>query len=84
MLGETIKVIGYVSLTVGEVRREFLPKARQRNMPNLQPIFLAGQLAIYQRWQGPIIRVGASGSHFWPSPIQRGHFRGGFIRNLHF
>jgi len=49
---ETSKVVGYVSLTVGEVRREFLPKARQRNMPDPIPIFLLGQLAIDQRWQG--------------------------------
>jgi len=49
---ETGKIIGYVSLTVGEVRREFLPKSRQRNMPDPVPVFLLGQLAVDQGWQG--------------------------------
>lgn len=47
-----IGIAGYVSLAVGEVRREFLPKARQRNMPDPAPVFLLGQLAVDRRWQG--------------------------------
>ena len=49
---ETDKIVGYVSLTVGEVRREFLPKSRQRNMPDPIPVFLLGQLAVDLDWQG--------------------------------
>lgn len=49
---ETSAIAGYVSLAVGEVQREFLPKARQRNMPDPVPIFLLGQLAVDRRWQG--------------------------------
>jgi len=49
---DTGAIAGYVSLAVGEVRREFLPKSRQRNMPDPIPVFLLGQLAIDLRWQG--------------------------------
>lgn len=48
----TANVAGYVSLAVGEIRREFLPKSRQRNMPDPIPVFLLGQLAVDLRWQG--------------------------------
>ena len=49
---ETDKIVGYVSLTVGEVRREFIPKSHQRNMPDPIPVFLLGQLAVDLGWQG--------------------------------
>lgn len=48
----TANIAGYVSLAVGEIRREFLPKSRQRNMPDPVPVFLLGQLAVGLRWQG--------------------------------
>lgn len=46
------KIKGYVTLAAGEIRREFLPKGRQRNMPDPVPIVLLGQLAVDETCQG--------------------------------
>jgi hypothetical protein len=44
-------IAGYVSLSMGQIEREFLPKASQRNRPPSIPIFLLGQLAVDTRFQ---------------------------------
>lgn len=49
---ESGDVAGYVSLSMGQIEREFLPKASQRNKPDPIPIFLLGQLAVDRRFQG--------------------------------
>lgn len=43
---------GYMSLATGEIHRKFLPKARQRNMPDPVPVILLAQLAVDQNYQG--------------------------------
>jgi len=45
-------IAGYVTLSMGHIEREFLPKASQRNKPDNIPIFLLGQLAVDRRFQG--------------------------------
>jgi GNAT superfamily N-acetyltransferase len=46
------QIKGYVTLAAGEIRREFLPKSQQRNMPDPMPIVLLGQLAVDVAHQG--------------------------------
>jgi len=48
----TGRIVGYVSLTVGQIERAYLPRSRQRNMPDPVPILLLGQLAVDVRDQG--------------------------------
>jgi GNAT superfamily N-acetyltransferase len=48
---ESGAIAGYVSLSMGHIEREFLPKASQRNKPDKIPIFLLGQLAVDRRFQ---------------------------------
>ncbi len=48
--GQTI--IGYVSLSSGQIERSYLPKSRQRNQPDPLPVTLLGQLAIDKKFQG--------------------------------
>lgn len=45
-------VAGYVTLSMGHIEREFLPKAAQRNRPEIIPIFLLAQFAVDRRHQG--------------------------------
>ncbi len=45
-------IIGYVSLSAGQIERAYLPKSRQRNQPDPLPVTLLGQLAIDQKFQG--------------------------------
>lgn len=45
-------VAGYITLSTGQIERELLPKASQRNKPAPVPIFLLGQLAVDRRYQG--------------------------------
>jgi predicted N-acetyltransferase YhbS len=45
-------IIGFVSLSAGQVERAFLPKANQRNKPNPVPVTLLGQLAVRVDRQG--------------------------------
>lgn len=45
-------IVGFVSLSAGQIEREFLPRPAQRNSPNPLPIILLGQLAVDVRYQG--------------------------------
>jgi GNAT superfamily N-acetyltransferase len=45
-------IAGYVSLSAGQIEREYLPKAAQRNRPDPLPILLLGQLAVDRRYHG--------------------------------
>ena len=45
-------IIGYVSVSAGQIERSFLPKPTQRNRPDPIPIILLGQLAIDSQHHG--------------------------------
>jgi GNAT superfamily N-acetyltransferase len=45
-------IAGYVTLSAGQIAREFLAKAHQRNKPDPVPVTLLGQLAVDQASQG--------------------------------
>lgn len=45
-------IIGYVTLSSGQIERAFLPKPRQRNQPDPLPVTLLGQLAVDINYQG--------------------------------
>ena len=49
---DSSEVVGYVSLCASEMRRDFLPKAYQRNQPQTIPCFLLAQLAVNLNYQG--------------------------------
>jgi len=49
---QTGRVVGYVALSAGQIERGWLPKSRQRNMPDPVPMILLGQLAVDLHWQG--------------------------------
>lgn len=49
---ETGKIVAYISLTAAEIKREYLPKAQQRNRPENIPAVLLGQLAVDLDYQG--------------------------------
>ena len=42
------EIIGYVTLSAAQIERAFLPKPRQRNMPDPVPVTLLGQLAVHK------------------------------------
>lgn len=48
----TGQIIGYVTLSAGQIERAALPKPQQRNKPNPVPATLLGQLAIHKDHQG--------------------------------
>jgi len=48
----TAEIIGYITLSAAQIERAFLPKSRQRNMPDPVPVTLLGQLAIHKNHQG--------------------------------
>jgi GNAT superfamily N-acetyltransferase len=48
----TSDIIGYVTLTAGQIERAFLAKPQQRNKPDPVPVTLLGQLAIDKHHQG--------------------------------
>jgi GNAT superfamily N-acetyltransferase len=48
----TSDIIGYVTLSAGQIERAFLPKSQQRNKPDPVPVTLLGQLAIHKDHQG--------------------------------
>ena len=48
----TGRIIGYVSLSAGQIERAYLPKSAQRNRPDPIPVILLGQLAVDQAHQG--------------------------------
>ncbi|MBA3811088.1 MAG: GNAT family N-acetyltransferase [Caulobacteraceae bacterium] len=45
------QVVGYVTLSAGQIERAALPKPRQRNRPDPVPATLLGQLAIHKDYQ---------------------------------
>jgi len=49
---QTGAIAGYVTLSAGQIEREFLAKAHQRNKPDPVPVTLLGQLAVDQDYQG--------------------------------
>lgn len=48
----TARIIGYVTLSAGQIERAALPKPQQRNKPDPVPVTLLGQLAIHKDYQG--------------------------------
>lgn len=46
------QIIGYVTLSAGQIERAALPKPQQRNKPDPVPATLLGQLAIHKDHQG--------------------------------
>jgi GNAT superfamily N-acetyltransferase len=46
------KIVGYVTLSSGQIERAALPKSQQRNKPDPLPATLLGQLAIHKGHQG--------------------------------
>ena len=52
VLGLGDDIVGYVSLSAGQIERAYLPKSRQRNQPDPLPVTLLGQVAVDCRFQG--------------------------------
>jgi GNAT superfamily N-acetyltransferase len=48
----TGRIVGYVTLSAGQIARAVLPKPQQRNKPDPVPATLLGQLAIHKDHQG--------------------------------
>jgi GNAT superfamily N-acetyltransferase len=48
----TGRIIGYVTLSAGQIERAALPRPQQRNKPDPVPVTLLGQLAIHKDHQG--------------------------------
>lgn len=48
----TGQIVGYVTLSAGQIERAFLPKSQQRNRPDPMPVTLLGQLAVQKDHQG--------------------------------
>jgi GNAT superfamily N-acetyltransferase len=48
----TGRIVGYVTLSAGQIERAALPKSQQRNKPDPVPATLLGQLAIHREHQG--------------------------------
>ncbi|MGE0006265.1 MAG: GNAT family N-acetyltransferase [Parvibaculaceae bacterium] len=48
----TGRIVGYVTLSAGQIERAALPKPQQRNKPDPVPATLLGQLAIHKDHQG--------------------------------
>lgn len=48
----TAQIVGYVTLSAGQIERAALPKSQQRNKPDPLPATLLGQLAIHKDHQG--------------------------------
>ena len=46
------RVVGYVTLSAGQIERAFLPRPQQRNQPDPLPVTLLGQLAVDKDFQG--------------------------------
>jgi GNAT superfamily N-acetyltransferase len=46
------RIIGYVTLSAGQIERAVLPRPQQRNKPDPVPATLLGQLAIHKEHQG--------------------------------
>jgi GNAT superfamily N-acetyltransferase len=48
----TGRIVGYVTLSAGQIERAALPRPQQRNRPDPVPATLLGQLAIHKEHQG--------------------------------
>jgi len=48
----TAQIVGYVTLSAGQIERAALSKSQQRNKPDPLPATLLGQLAIHKDYQG--------------------------------
>lgn len=48
----TAQIVGYVTLSSGQIERAALPKSQQRNKPDPLPVTLLGQLAVHKDHQG--------------------------------
>lgn len=46
------RIVGYVTLSAGQIERAFLPRQKQRNRPDPIPVTLLGQLAIHKDYHG--------------------------------
>ena len=46
------RIVGYVTLSAGQIERAFLPRPQQRNQPDPVPVTLLGQLGVDREWQG--------------------------------
>ncbi len=46
------RILGYVTLSAGQIERAFLSKPMQRNRPGQVPVLLLGQLAVDKAFQG--------------------------------
>jgi GNAT superfamily N-acetyltransferase len=62
VIDDGTKIAGFVSLSMGAIRRETLPAATRRNAPDPVPIALLGQLGVDKTYQGQ--GVGMSLLHF--------------------
>jgi GNAT superfamily N-acetyltransferase len=49
---ETGQIVGYVTLSAGQIERAALPRPLQRNKPDPVPATLLGQLAVHREHQG--------------------------------
>jgi GNAT superfamily N-acetyltransferase len=52
VITENNSIAGYITLAAGELHRAFLPKGKQRNMPDPVPVILLAQLAVDTSHQG--------------------------------
>jgi GNAT superfamily N-acetyltransferase len=48
----TADIVGYVTLSAGQIERAFLARSQQRNKPDPAPVTLLGQLAVHKDHQG--------------------------------
>lgn len=46
------RLVGYVTLSAGQIERAYLPKSMRRNRPEQVPVVLLGQLAVDKEFQG--------------------------------
>ena len=49
---DTGRIVGYVTLSAGQIERAVLPKVLQRNKPDAVPATQLGQLAVHREHQG--------------------------------
>jgi GNAT superfamily N-acetyltransferase len=48
----TADIVGYVTLSAGQIERAFLARSQQRNKPDPVPVTLLGQLAVHKDHHG--------------------------------
>ena len=49
---ESLKIVGYFSLSMGQILAQETPGSMRRNMPRHIPAIILGRLAIDRTWQG--------------------------------